>query len=47
LQAVIDSGILPRVVSLLSHNETQVITPALRAIGNIVTGTVVVSILCV
>jgi len=36
---VVASGIVPRLVQLLSHQKTSVITPALRAIGNIVTGT--------
>lgn len=38
IQAVIDMGVIPRVVHLLSHDEVSVITPALRTIGNIVTG---------
>lgn len=31
-------GVVPRLVELLASNEVPVITPALRAIGNIVTG---------
>lgn len=38
-QAVLDAGVLPTLVSLLYHEETLVITPALRVVGNIVTGT--------
>ena len=29
---------LPRLVELLYHDESLVVTPALRAVGNIVTG---------
>jgi hypothetical protein len=36
---VIDSGVVPFMVPLLSHNEVKVQTAALRALGNIVTGT--------
>jgi len=31
-------GVVPTLVSLLSSSEISVLTPALRAIGNIVTG---------
>uniref|UniRef100_A0A7N8XDU8 Importin subunit alpha n=1 Tax=Mastacembelus armatus TaxID=205130 RepID=A0A7N8XDU8_9TELE len=37
IQMVIDSGIVPHLVPLLSHQEVK--TAALRAVGNIVTGT--------
>ena len=35
---MIDARLVPRLVRLLSHEETKVKTPALRAVGNIVTG---------
>ena len=38
IQAVIDAGIPRRLVELLMHNSTSVQTPALRSVGNIVTG---------
>ncbi|KAL8606795.1 hypothetical protein ACOMHN_049624 [Nucella lapillus] len=38
IQAVLDSGVVPRLVELLSISEPSVITPALRCVGNIVTG---------
>lgn len=38
IQAVIESGVTPRLVQLLSHQSFSVQTPALRALGNIVTG---------
>ena len=38
IQSVIDAGVVPRLVSLLARDEATVITPALRTIGNIVTG---------
>lgn len=38
IQAVIDAGIPQRLVELLGHESTLVQTPALRSIGNIVTG---------
>lgn len=39
IQMVIDSGVVPFLVPLLSHQEVKVQTTALRAVGNIVTGT--------
>lgn len=36
---VIDSGVVPNLIPLLSHKEVKVQTAALRAVGNIVTGT--------
>uniref|UniRef100_A0A6I8SGY6 Importin subunit alpha n=1 Tax=Xenopus tropicalis TaxID=8364 RepID=A0A6I8SGY6_XENTR len=39
LYMVIDSGVVPFLVPLLSHQEVKVQTAALRAVGNIVTGT--------
>jgi len=38
IQAVIDSGVAPRLVELLTHNSSTVLVPALRTVGNIVTG---------
>jgi len=38
IQAVLDAGILPRIVELLEHGSPSVQTPALRTVGNIVTG---------
>lgn len=38
IQSVLDSGCLPRIVSLLLHNDPKVQTPALRTIGNLVSG---------
>mmetsp|Transcript_7488 Transcript_7488/g.15118 ORF Transcript_7488/g.15118 Transcript_7488/m.15118 type:complete len:537 (-) Transcript_7488:493-2103(-) len=38
IAAVIQSGVCPRLVELLSHQSPLVQTPALRACGNIVTG---------
>ncbi|CAN8294726.1 unnamed protein product [Cochlearia groenlandica] len=38
IQAVIESGVCPRLVELLSHPSPTVLIPALRTVGNIVTG---------
>jgi len=38
IQAVIDSGAVPRLVQCLQHHATNVQVPALRCVGNIVTG---------
>ena len=38
IQAVIESGVVRRLVELLGHPSPSVQTPALRAVGNIVTG---------
>ncbi|KAK5803203.1 importin subunit alpha-4-like isoform X2 [Gossypium arboreum] len=38
IQAVIEAGICPRLVELLHHPSEAVVVPALRTIGNIVTG---------
>lgn len=38
IQAVIESGVVRRLVELLMHSSTAVQTPALRSVGNIVTG---------
>ena len=39
IQAVIDTGVVGRLVSLLAHPNPSILTPALRTLGNIVTGT--------
>ncbi|XVF62413.1 hypothetical protein PTKIN_Ptkin09bG0005600 [Pterospermum kingtungense] len=38
IQAVVEAGICPRLVELLQHPSQTVLVPALRTIGNIVTG---------
>lgn len=38
IQAVIDHNVVPRVVQCLNHHQTSVQVPALRCVGNIVTG---------
>lgn len=39
IQAIVDSGVIPRLIQLLGNNEfNNIQTPALRSIGNIVTG---------
>uniref|UniRef100_A0A2K5Q4D9 Importin subunit alpha n=1 Tax=Cebus imitator TaxID=2715852 RepID=A0A2K5Q4D9_CEBIM len=35
----VDTGVLPRLVALLNSSELNVLTPSLRTVGNIVTGT--------
>jgi importin subunit alpha-1 len=35
---VIESGVFPRLVELLMHPSASVLIPALRTVGNIVTG---------
>jgi len=39
IQAVLDVGVVPKLVSFLTHSEIRLQTAALRAVGNIVTGT--------
>lgn len=39
IQMVIDNGVVAKLIPLLSHKEVKVQTAALRAVGNIVTGT--------
>lgn len=39
IQMVIENGVVPSLVPLLSHKDVKVQTAALRAVGNIVTGT--------
>lgn len=39
IQAIIDTGLVSRLVSLLDIDEPSIIVPALRSVGNIVTGT--------
>lgn len=38
IQQVIDAGVVPRLVELLHETEVSYIKPAIRSIGNIVTG---------
>ena len=38
IQAVIDSGIIPYLVPQLQNTEPKIVMPALRTLGNIVTG---------
>uniref|UniRef100_A0A8C5N5L7 Importin subunit alpha n=1 Tax=Gouania willdenowi TaxID=441366 RepID=A0A8C5N5L7_GOUWI len=38
IQTIIDSGVCRRLVELLMHTDYKVVSPALRAVGNIVTG---------
>jgi len=38
IQAVLNAGVAPRLVELLGSSNTTVQTPALRTVGNIVTG---------
>ncbi|XP_012526791.1 importin subunit alpha [Monomorium pharaonis] len=38
IQAVLETGIIPKLVELLASQEGAILTPALRAVGNIVTG---------
>lgn len=38
IQAVIESGVVRRLVELLMHDRVSVVSAALRAVGNIVTG---------
>ena len=39
IEAVVASGVLPRLVSLMGHSELLVVVPALRVTGNIISGT--------
>lgn len=38
IQAVLDNGCVPLLVKLLGHMEYSIVVPALRSVGNIVTG---------
>ncbi len=38
IQMVIDAGVVPRLVALLSSGDIRLIAPALRTLGNVVTG---------
>ena len=38
IQVVINSGVIPFLVPLLEHREVKIVMPALRTLGNIVTG---------
>ena len=39
IEMVVETGVVPQLVKLLGATELPVVTPALRVIGNIVTGT--------
>lgn len=39
IQSVVDTGAVPYLINLLSSEEPTIIVPALRTVGNIVTGT--------
>jgi hypothetical protein len=39
IQAVLQSNVAPKLISLLGHHQTKIQTPVLRTVGNIVTGT--------
>ena len=38
IQRLVDGGLVNRLVELMLHHERSVVTPALRAVGNILTG---------
>lgn len=38
IQEVVNAGVIPYLVELLNTDEISIVTPALRTIGNIVTG---------
>lgn len=38
IQKVVDGGLVNRLVELMMHHDRSVVTPALRAVGNILTG---------
>lgn len=38
IQAVVNTGLVPRLIELLDGQEVQVLIPVLRTLGNIVTG---------
>ncbi|XP_010522816.1 PREDICTED: importin subunit alpha-3 isoform X2 [Tarenaya hassleriana] len=38
IQAIIEAGIIPRLIQLLAHPSSTVLIPALRTVGNIITG---------
>lgn len=38
IQAILETGIIPKLVQLLTSQEGTILTPALRTVGNIVTG---------
>jgi hypothetical protein len=37
-KAVVESGVVPELVRLLGHSQSTVQTPALRTLGNVVSG---------
>lgn len=38
IQAVVDTGVIPKLIAMLQSNQVQCIVPALRCLGNIVSG---------
>jgi importin subunit alpha-6/7 len=46
IQAVLQSGVAQQVVGLLMHPDAKVVTPALRTVGNIVSGVIRILIKC-
>lgn len=38
IQEIVEAGLVPRLISLLNHNEGAVVTPVLKAIRNIAAG---------
>lgn len=38
ITSVMSAGVVGRLVALLEHNDSNVVTPALRTLGNFVTG---------
>lgn len=38
IQAVVEAGVVPRLVQLLAHGDQSVVIPAVRTVGNLVTG---------
>ena len=38
IQLVVDAGTVPNLVKMLASSEISIVTPALRALGNVVTG---------
>lgn len=47
IQEIVEAGLVPRLISLLDHNESAVVTPVLKAIRNIAAGNELDEIGCV
>jgi hypothetical protein len=39
IQAVVEAGLVPRLIKSMKSNDRRIVTPSLRAVGNIVSGT--------